>query len=65
MRELAGPGVAVEVDGGVAPDTAAGVYRAGANILVAGSAVFGSPSPGEAYAELVEVVAAAGAVAWR
>jgi len=65
MRELAGPGVAVEVDGGVAPDTAAGVYRAGANILVAGSAVFGAPSPGEAYAELVEVVAAAGAVAWR
>ena len=65
MRELAGPGVAVEVDGGVAPETAAGVYRAGANILVAGSAVFSSPSPGEAYAELVEVVAAAGAVAWR
>jgi len=65
MRELAGPGVAVEVDGGVAPDAGAGVYRAGANNLVAGSAVFSSPSPGEAYAELVEVVAAAGAVAWR
>ena len=65
IRDLAGPGVAVEVDGGVARDTAAGVYRAGANILVAGSAVFDSPSPAEAYAELVEVVAAAGAVAWR
>ncbi len=65
IRELAGPGVAVEVDGGVAPATAAGVYRAGANILVAGSAVFGAPSPAAAYAELVEVVAAAGAVAWR
>ena len=65
IRELAGPETAVEVDGGVAPDTAAGVYRAGANILVAGSAVFGSPSPGEAYAELVDVVAGAGAVAWR
>ena len=46
-------------------ETAAGVYRAGANILVAGSAVFDSPSPAEAYAELVEVVAGAGAVAWR
>jgi ribulose-phosphate 3-epimerase len=65
IRELAGPGVAVEVDGGVSPHTAADVYRAGANILVAGSAVFSSPSPGAAYAELVELVAAAGAVAWR
>jgi ribulose-phosphate 3-epimerase len=65
IRELAGPGVAVEVDGGVARDTAADVYRAGANILVAGSAVFGAPSPGEAYTELVDVVAGAGAVAWR
>jgi ribulose-phosphate 3-epimerase len=65
IRELAGPGVAVEVDGGVAPDTAADVYRAGANILVAGSAIFGAPSPGDAYAGLVEVVAGAGAVAWR
>ena len=65
IRELAGPGVAVEVDGGVGPDTAAEVYRAGANILVAGSAIFGAPSPGDAYARLVEVVAGAGAVAWR
>jgi ribulose-phosphate 3-epimerase len=65
IRELAGPGVAVEVDGGVAPDTAADVYRAGANILVAGSAIFGASSPGGAYAGLVEVVAGAGAVAWR
>ena len=65
IRELAGPGVAVEVDGGVAPDTAADVYRAGANILVAGSAIFGAPRPGAAYAGLVEVVAGAGAVAWR
>jgi ribulose-phosphate 3-epimerase len=65
MRELAGPGAAVEVDGGVAPATAADVYRAGANILVAGSAVFSASSPGTAYSELVEVVAAAGAVAWR
>ena len=65
IRELAGPGVAVEVDGGVAPDTAADVYRAGANILVAGSAIFSASSPGDAYAGLVEVVAGAGAVAWR
>ena len=65
MRELAGLDAAVEVDGGVAPDTAQDVYRAGANILVAGSAIFGAPSPGEAYAGLVDAVAGAGAVAWR
>ena len=46
IRELAAEGVAVEVDGGVATETAAGVYRAGANILVAGSAVFDSAKPG-------------------
>jgi ribulose-phosphate 3-epimerase len=65
IRERAGPGVAVEVDGGVARDTAAAVYEAGANILVAGSAVFDAPTPADAYAELVDVVAGAGAVAWR
>jgi ribulose-phosphate 3-epimerase len=35
----------IEVDGGVTPDTAAAVVRAGANVLVAGSAVFrGGPA---------------------
>ena len=33
--------VDIEVDGGVAPDTVAAVRQAGADILVAGSAVFG------------------------
>jgi ribulose-phosphate 3-epimerase len=33
----------VEVDGGIAPDTVAAVARAGANVFVAGSAVFGAP----------------------
>jgi ribulose-phosphate 3-epimerase len=33
----------IEVDGGVAPDTVATVTRAGANVLVAGSAIFGAP----------------------
>ncbi|MFQ5613547.1 MAG: ribulose-phosphate 3-epimerase [Anaerolineae bacterium] len=32
--------VELEVDGGINPDTAAGVVRAGASVLVAGSAVF-------------------------
>jgi ribulose-phosphate 3-epimerase len=34
--------VEIEVDGGVKPDNAAGVAAAGADILVAGSAVFGA-----------------------
>jgi ribulose-phosphate 3-epimerase len=33
----------VEVDGGIAPDTVAGAVRAGANVLVAGSALFADP----------------------
>ena len=67
MRELASArdGVPVEVDGGVHVGTVADVYQAGANILVAGSAVFGAASPGDAYRELVGVVEAAGAAAWR
>ena len=37
------PACELEVDGGVAPDTAPLVIEAGANVLVAGSAVFGKP----------------------
>jgi ribulose-phosphate 3-epimerase len=33
----------VEVDGGIAPDTVAGAAAAGANVLVAGSALFEDP----------------------
>ena len=36
----AGRPIDIEVDGGVAPDNAAEIVRAGANVLVAGSAVF-------------------------
>jgi ribulose-phosphate 3-epimerase len=67
MRELAGAGddpVAVEVDGGVNTGTIVDVYRAGANILVAGSAIFGAPSPGESFRELRGLVTAAGEPAW-
>jgi ribulose-phosphate 3-epimerase len=33
----------IEVDGGIAPDTVAEVVGAGANVLVAGSSIFGAP----------------------
>lgn len=39
LREMA-PDMNIEVDGGVNKDNAAGLVRAGANILVAGTAVF-------------------------
>jgi ribulose-phosphate 3-epimerase len=55
---------AVEVDGGIHSGTIADAYRAGANVLVAGSAIFSARQPGEAYRELVDLAAAAGAVAW-
>jgi ribulose-phosphate 3-epimerase len=43
MIEARGLEVDVEVDGGVAPDTVAGAAAAGANVLVAGSALFRDP----------------------
>lgn len=61
IRALAGAGVGVEVDGGIGPATIEGVYRAGANRLTAGSAIYKQPDPGQAYADLVERVRAAGA----
>ena len=35
--------VDIEVDGGIGPDTIAGAVAAGANVLVAGSALFRDP----------------------
>jgi ribulose-phosphate 3-epimerase len=42
------PGTVLEVDGGVDERTAGLCAAAGATLFVAGSAVFGSPDPGEA-----------------
>lgn len=44
----------IEVDGGVCMDNVEKVVRAGANVLVAGSAVLGKPSPAAALLELKE-----------
>ncbi|MET0794040.1 MAG: ribulose-phosphate 3-epimerase [Polyangiaceae bacterium] len=43
MIDEAGVNIELEVDGGVAPDTAARVVAAGATMLVAGNAIFGQP----------------------
>ena len=42
----------VEVDGGVKPDNAATIKKAGANVLVAGSAIFGSDDYKKSIGEL-------------
>ncbi len=49
MRQALPASVAIEVDGGVNERTAASVARAGANLLVTGSAVFGSEDPAGTY----------------
>ncbi|WP_040620893.1 ribulose-phosphate 3-epimerase [Rhodovulum sp. PH10] len=56
LRALAGDRpIDIEVDGGVTPDNAGEVARAGANVLVAGSAVFKGGTP-EAYATNIAAI---------
>src|SRR5512140_3665507 len=53
LRELANarqPELEIEVDGGIKPDTVAAVAAAGANVFVAGTAVFGAPEYAKAIA---------------
>jgi ribulose-phosphate 3-epimerase len=52
LRPLMRADQRLEVDGGIGPDTVAEVVRAGADTLVAGSAVFGRPDPAEAMRAL-------------
>jgi ribulose-phosphate 3-epimerase len=58
LRHILGDGVALEVDGGIDPRTAPPCRAAGANLFVAGSAVFGFPDPAGAYRAIVEAAAA-------
>ncbi len=58
VRALVGADAAVEVDGGIDPDTAPRCRDAGASLFVAGSAIFGSPDPSEAYGAIVRSLGA-------
>lgn len=51
-RELGLPHLRIEVDGGISAETAPLVTEAGADVLVAGNAVFGRPDRREAIAEI-------------
>jgi ribulose-phosphate 3-epimerase len=50
----------IEVDGGIDSATAPAVIRAGAQVLVAGSAIFHAPDPGRKVQELLEIGASVG-----
>jgi ribulose-phosphate 3-epimerase len=52
LRELLGPDVPIEVDGGIDEQTAGPVAAAGATRLVAGTAIFGTDDPAAAYARI-------------
>ena len=58
VREMLGPDVAIEVDGGVNPETGKECADAGATWFVAGSAIFGADDPIAAYHEIAEAVGA-------
>ena len=52
LRHVVGENAVVEVDGGVDVETVTAVVRAGATLLVAGSAIFGESDPAEAFRAL-------------
>jgi ribulose-phosphate 3-epimerase len=58
---VGGRPIDIEVDGGITPDTAAAVAAAGANVLVAGSAIFKGGA--EAYRSNIAAIRHAGALA--
>ena len=58
-RAIVGELPAVQVDGGIDSQTAPRCLKAGANLFVAGSAIFGSEDPGAAYLAIAGSVDAA------
>jgi ribulose-phosphate 3-epimerase len=59
LRALLPASTAIEVDGGVDVETAGSCARHGANVLVAGSAIFGQADPAAAYAAIARAAGAA------
>jgi len=58
LRAALPDAVALEVDGGVDPATAAACAAQGASLLVAGSAIFGAADPAAAYAKIAQAAGA-------
>lgn len=59
LAEAAGVCPLIEVDGGMGTETAGLVAAQGADVLVAGNAVFGADDPAAAIAEIAQVAASA------
>jgi ribulose-phosphate 3-epimerase len=57
LRRTMGPDADIEIDGGIDPDTVTEAARAGANVLVAGTAVFGQRDRAGAIRALREAAA--------
>lgn len=53
LKEISGEAL-IEVDGGIAPSTVGRMAGAGAEVFVAGSAIFGTGDPAAAYAEIAD-----------
>jgi ribulose-phosphate 3-epimerase len=58
LRQLVGPDLPIQVDGGIEPQTAASSAAAGATLFVAGSAIFHASDPAAAYQEIVTAAGA-------
>jgi len=56
LREALPAGVRLQVDGGINAETARAARDAGADLLVAGSAIFWNDDPGTAYSKLADLV---------
>ena len=55
LRALLPGQIAIEVDGGIDPETLPAVRDAGAGLFVSASSIFGAPDPLATYAELAEL----------
>lgn len=62
LIKLHGSRARIEIDGGIGSENAAAVVAAGAEILVAGSAIFGKPDPAEAARQLLSAASAQASV---
>lgn len=51
------PALNIQVDGGITPTNIEAVAAAGANVIVAGSSIFGAPVPREAIKTMRDAVA--------
>jgi ribulose-phosphate 3-epimerase len=58
LRDVVGPDLPIQVDGGIGGLTATLARDAGATLFVAGSAIFGAPDPAMAYRAIAEAAGA-------